>query len=100
MDPNQIIVTMHAIQKYMDVTGCNSEERAANQIRKMLRKAKEVNLNETERAVRILNSRTFQKHGRIGESRHFEYNQYRITIIGKCVVTFEEKWPHLRKGIR
>jgi len=83
--PESITITQHAIDKYQLVTGCQNKDEVEPKIRKMLRRAKEVDLPPQHRLQRLLNNR-------LQEARYFEFDRFRMVVIDDTMVTFEERY--------
>jgi hypothetical protein len=79
------VVTEHAVDKYLAITGCKDRYKAKRRLREWFRRAKRCSIPDNFKVERILNN-DFK------EARYYEFNQYRFVVVDGEMVTFEEKY--------
>lgn len=95
-----ILISEHAVDRYMDLTGKSDRERARITIKNMFDRAKKVKLSPEITALRILNSRKQYNDNQLREAEYWEYDAYRMVIVDGTMVTLEKKYKGRRKKIR
>lgn len=87
------IISNHAIQRYMQRTGCKSEDRAKNQLQKYLNNASEVFLKKEFRLMTLLNHRC-------RESQYYNYNGIILVVADNILVTVHfgeaKRWSNIQ----
>lgn len=85
-DGKNLKISSHAIDKYLNETGCRKDrEYAEKRLLELYEKSTQVDLPSDIRVTRLL------RNG-VEQATYHEYAQWRMVVVGSVMVTFERKF--------
>ena len=97
---DEIVISEHAVDRYMSLTYKRDRERARETIKNMFEKAERVKLSPEITAQRIINSRKQYNDNQLREASYYEYDAYRMVVVDGTMVTLEKKFKDRKKKLR
>lgn len=85
-DVKNLRISSHAIDKYLNETGCQKDrEYAEKRLLELYEKSTKVDLPSDISVTRLL------RNG-VEQADYYEYAQWRMVVVGSVMVTFERKF--------
>lgn len=93
---NDIRMTEHSIDKFMDITQCKNRDKARSRLERMFRKSTKVRIHPARAAQRILRNK-IRNGSEIRPTDYYEYDCYRMAVVDGVIITFELKFNERKK---